>query len=121
MDSSGGFGRVMNESFTVALSPADDSWKNGTFYNVLANGMVFNRKWEAALVECHMPKLINLPQLFNKERFFNLGFSGIVLLEMLTARGVRLPQVRRLRKSTSTTPRIMKQTFTHSQRRFIKL
>ena len=75
MDSSGGFGRVMNESFTVTLSPADDSWKNGTFYNVLANGMVLNpnRKWEAALVECHMPKLINLPQLFNKERFFQFG------------------------------------------------
>ena len=66
----------MNETFTVALSPADDSWKNGTFYNVFANSIILNpnRKWEAALVECHMPKLIHLPQLFNKERFFQFGF-----------------------------------------------
>ena len=76
MDSSGGFGRVMNESFTVALSPADDSWKDGTFHNVFANGMVLNpnRKWEAALVECHIPRLIHLTQPYNEERFFQFGF-----------------------------------------------
>ena len=72
MDSSGGFGRVMNETFTVALSPADDSWKNGTFHSVLANGMVLNpnRKWEAALIECYIPKLMHLRPLYGEERFF---------------------------------------------------
>ena len=96
MDSSGGFGRVMNETFTVALSPADDSWKNGTFYNVFANSIVLNpnRKWEAALVECHMPKLIHVPQLFNKKRFFQFGFWRACTFGDADSEGCKIPKSR---------------------------
>lgn len=77
MDSGGGCARFINETFNIILTPDlyGAPWESA-FWNRLGSAITLNpnRKWEAALVESFIPKLVHHGERYDGKRWFRYGF-----------------------------------------------